>query len=77
MDGVHTESYRLHETREDVLDLNLYEKPAVLRPDAITKITIQRSDAYPQRTFPKGWDPFDGYPERAATKSGSSPSNGG
>lgn len=77
MDGVHTESYRLHETREDVLDLNLYEKPAVLRPDAITKITIQRSDAYPKRTFPKGWDPFDGYPERAATKGGSSPSNGG
>ena len=63
MDGVHVESYRLHETREDVLDLTLYEKPAVLRPDAITKITITRNDARPQRVFPAGWDPYDGYPE--------------
>lgn len=63
MDGVHVESYRLHETREDVLDLTLYEKPAILRPDAITKITITRNDARPQRVFPAGWDPFDGYPE--------------
>lgn len=72
MDGVHTEKYRLHETREDVLDLNLYEKPAVLRPDAITKITIQREDAYPRREFPEGWDPFDGYPERPEATSGDS-----
>ena len=64
MDSVHVESYRLPETREDVLDLTLYEKPAVLRPDAITKITITRADALPQRTFPQGWDPFDGYPAR-------------
>lgn len=64
MDGVHVESYRLPETREDVLDLTLYEKPAVLRPDAITKITITRNDALPQRTFPAGWDPYDGYPAR-------------
>lgn len=64
MDGVHVESYRLPETREDVLDLALYEKPAILRPDAITKITITRNDALPQRTFPAGWDPYDGYPSR-------------
>lgn len=62
MDGVHVESYRLPETREDVLDLTLYEKPAILRPDAITKITITRNDTRPQRTFPAGWDPYDGYP---------------
>ena len=64
MDGVHVESYRLPETREDVLDLTLYEKPAVLRPDAITKITITRNDTLKQRTFPAGWDPYDGYPAR-------------
>ena len=64
MDSVHTESYRLPETREDVLDLTLYEKPAVLRPDAISKITIVRDDTLKQRTFPAGWDPLDGYPER-------------
>lgn len=64
MDSVHTESYRLPETREDVLDLTLYEKPAVLRPDAISKITIVRNDTFKQRTFPAGWDPLDGYPER-------------
>lgn len=64
MDGVHVESYRLPETREDVLDLTLYEKPAILRPDAITKITITRNDTLKQRTFPAGWDPYDGYPAR-------------
>lgn len=64
MDSIHTESYRLPETREDVLDLTLYEKPAVLRPDAISKITIVRDDTFKQRTFPAGWDPLDGYPER-------------
>ena len=64
MDGVHVESYRLPETREDVLDLTLYEKPAVLRPDAITKIEIVRNDTLKQRTFPAGWDPYDGYPTR-------------
>lgn len=63
-DGVKVESYRLNETREDVLDLTIYEKPAVLRPDAITKITIQRDDALKQRVFPAGWDPLNGYPER-------------
>ena len=63
-DGVKVESYRLNETREDVLDLTIYEKPAVLRPDAITKITIQRNDALKQRDFPAGWDPLNGYPER-------------
>lgn len=64
MDSVHTESYRLPETREDVLDLTLYEKPAVLRPDAISKITIVRDDTLKQRVYPAGWDPLDGYPER-------------
>ena len=63
-DGVKVESYRLNETREDVLDLTIYEKPAVLRPDAITKITIQRNDALKQRVFNSSWDPLDGYPER-------------
>lgn len=63
-DGVKVESYRLNETREDVLDLTIYEKPAVLRPDAITKITINRNDALQQRVFPAGWDVLDGYPER-------------
>ena len=63
-DGVKVESYRLNETREDVLDLTVYEKPAVLRPDAITKITITRNDTLPQRVFPAGWDPLDGYPAR-------------
>ena len=64
MDSIHTESYRLPETREDVIDSTLYEKPAVLRPDAISKITIVRDDTFKQRTFPAGWDPLDGYPER-------------
>lgn len=63
-DGVKVESYRLNATREDVLDLTIYEKPAVLRPDAITKITINRNDALKQRVFPAGWDPLDGYVER-------------
>lgn len=63
-DGVKVESYRLNETREDVLDLTVYEKPAVLRPDAITKITINRNDALKQRVFDSSWDPLDGYPER-------------
>ncbi len=63
-DGVKVESYRLNATREDVLDLTIYEKPAVLRPDAITKITINRNDALKQRVFNSSWDPLDGYPER-------------
>lgn len=63
-DGVKVESYRLNKTREDVLDLTVYEKPAVLRPDAITKITINRNDALKQRVFDSSWDPLDGYPER-------------
>lgn len=65
-DGVKVESYRLNETREDVLDLTVYEKPAVLRPDAITKITIQRNDALKQRVYPAGWDVLDEVPERPA-----------
>ena len=40
MNGVHTEKYRLPETREDVLDLTYWEKPAVVRPDAIAKIVL-------------------------------------
>lgn len=63
-DGVKVESYRLNKTREDVLDLTIYEKPAVLRPDAITKITIQRNDALKQRVYPAGYDPLDGPVER-------------
>ena len=60
MGTMNTERYRVPETREDVLDLTLYEKPAVLRPDAIAKIAITRTDE--KRTFPKGWDPLTGYP---------------
>ena len=64
MDGVHTESYRLPETREDVLDILLYEKPAVLRPDAVTKIIITRNAETGTRlSFEEGWDPLDKYPE--------------
>ena len=72
MDSVHTESYRLPETREDVLDILLYEKPAVLRPDAITKIAIERTPADGQRLVfedmvdlfgESGWDPLDKYPD--------------
>ena len=62
--GIHVESYRLPETREDVLDLTLYEKPVCVKPDAITKIEIKRNDALKQRVFPAGWDPLDGYPAR-------------
>ena len=40
--GIKTEKYRLPETREDVLDLTYWEKPAVVRPDAICKIVINR-----------------------------------
>ena len=40
MNGIHTEKYRLPETREDVLDLTYWEKPAVVRPDAIAKIVL-------------------------------------
>lgn len=46
MNGVHTEKYRLNETREDVLDLTYWEKPAVVRPDAITKIMTKTSQSY-------------------------------
>jgi hypothetical protein len=60
MGTMNTERYRVPETREDVLDLTLYEKPAVLRPDAIAKIAITRTDE--KRTFPEGWDPLTGYP---------------
>ena len=69
-DGVKVESYRLNETREDVLDLTVYEKPAILRPDAITKITIKRADKLPQRVFPAGWDPLEGYPTRPEADTG-------
>lgn len=53
MNGVHTEKYRLNETREDVLDLTYWEKPAVVRPDAITKIMITRpqSEAHPRKDY--------------------------
>ena len=53
MNGVHTEKYRLPETREDVLDLTYWEKPAVVRPDAITKIMIQRppSEKFPRKDY--------------------------
>ena len=61
MDSVHTESYRLPETREDVLDILLYEKPAVLRPDAVTKLVIPRTKHATE--FPEGWDPLDKYPD--------------
>lgn len=62
--GIHVESYRLPETREDVLDLVQYQKPVCVKPDAITKIEIKRNDALKQRVFPAGWDPLDGYPAR-------------
>jgi len=61
MDSVHTEFYRLPETREDVLDILLYEKPAVLRPDAVTKLVITRTKSATK--FPEGWDPLDMYPD--------------
>ena len=53
MNGVHTEKYRLNETREDVLDLTYWEKPAVVRPDAITKIMITRpaNEAHPRKDY--------------------------
>jgi len=62
--GVKIESYRLHETREDVLDFTVYQKPVCVKPDAISKIEITRNDALKQRVFPAGWDPLDGYPAR-------------
>ena len=52
MNGVHTEKYRLPETREDVLDLTYWEKPAVVRPDAIARIDIVREgDAHPRQFY--------------------------
>lgn len=62
--GIKVESYRLHETREDVLDLTAYQKPVCVKPDAISKIEITRNDALKQRVYPSGWDPLDGYPAR-------------
>ena len=61
---VHIEPYRLHETREDVLDFVQYQKPVCVKPDAIRKIEITRNDTYKKRVFPAGWDPLDGYPAR-------------
>lgn len=61
---IHIESYRLHETREDVLDFVQYQKPVCVKPDAISKIEITRNDTYKKRVFPAGWDPLDGYPAR-------------
>lgn len=71
---VKTEKYRLSETREDVLDILLYEKPAILRPDAITRIVIQRAAGDSKREFPEGWDPLEGYPARPTDDSGDGPS---
>ena len=53
LNGVHTEKYRLPETREDVLDLTYWEKPAVVRPDAITKIITQRpaGEKHPRKDY--------------------------
>lgn len=62
--GMKVETYRLHETREDVLDLTAYQKPVCVKPDAISKIEIVRNDNLKQRVFPAGWDPLDGYPAR-------------
>lgn len=62
--GIKVESYRLHQTREDVLDLTAYQKPVCVKPDAISKIEIIRNDDLKQRVFPAGWDPLDGYPAR-------------
>lgn len=61
---VHTESYRLNATREDVLDLTFYEKPCVLRPDALLKLEIKRADGDVAKDFGGigddiGWDPLD------------------
>ncbi|MBR3208671.1 MAG: phage major capsid protein [Bacilli bacterium] len=55
MNGVHTEKYRLPETREDVLDLTYWEKPAVVRPDAIARIDIVRpaNEAHPRKDYGK------------------------
>ena len=71
---VKTEKYRLSATREDVLDILLYEKPAILRPDALAKITITRESGDTKRVFPEGWDPLTGYPERPTDDSGDGPS---
>ena len=52
--GVKTEKYRLPETREDVLDLTYWEKPAVVRPDAVCKIVINRDvskEAHPRKDY--------------------------
>ena len=62
--GMKVETYRLHQTREDVLDLTAYQKPVCVKPDAISKIEIIRNDQLKQRVFPAGWDPLDGYPAR-------------
>lgn len=62
--GMKVETYRLHETREDVLDLTAYQKPVCVKPDAISKIEIIRNDQLKQRVYPAGWDPLDGYPAR-------------
>ena len=62
--GMKVESYRLHATREDVLDLTAYQKPVCVKPDAISKIEIIRNDELKQRVYPAGWDPLDGYPAR-------------
>lgn len=62
MGVMNTESYRIPETREDVLDLTFYEHPAILRPDAIGKLEITRQEE--RRTFPEGWDPLTGFPQK-------------
>lgn len=61
MNGVHTEKYRLPETREDVLDLTYWEKPAVVRPDAISKIIIEREGGDPRKDYGtfESSNPFD------------------
>ena len=48
--GIHVESYRLPETREDVLDLVQYQKPVCVKPDAITKIEIKRNEENRQKS---------------------------
>ena len=56
MGQVKTEKYRLSETREDVLDITLYSKPAILRPDAIGVMNLTRNPVTPPVTPPEGDD---------------------
>ena len=58
---VYATFFHLTDKKEDVLDLTYWEKPAVVRPDAISKIIIEREGGDPRKDYGtfESSNPFD------------------